>query len=323
MKRIAVFTSGGDAPGMNAAIRAVVGAGIYNQLEIFGIMRGYKGMIDNTFIPLVSRDVSNIIQQGGTILKTARSKRFMTKEGRKKAYQNLLKNKIDAVVAIGGNGTFTGAQIFEEEYNIPFVGIPGTIDNDLCGTDYTIGYDTAINTVMEALDKIRDTANAHNRLFFVEVMGRDAGFLALRSSISGGAEGVLIPEITTHLEELHLYLETGFKQKKSSGIIIVAEGDKEGGAYEVARKVRKDFCDYDVRVTVLGHLQRGGSPSAFDRVTASKLGVAAIDALINKQSNVMLGTKCGQVVPVPFKTVIRKDKRIDQKLYELLTILNY
>jgi len=323
MKRIAVFTSGGDAPGMNAAIRAVVRAGVYNQLEVFGIMRGYHGMIEDTFKPLVSRDVSNIIQQGGTILKTARSKRFMTKAGRKEAYKNLLKNKIDAVVAIGGNGTFTGAQIFEEEYNIPFIGIPGTIDNDLSGTDYTIGYDTAINTVMQALDKIRDTANAHNRLFFVEVMGRDAGFLALRSSISGGAEGVLIPEITTHLEELHLYLENGFKQKKSSGIIVVAEGDKEGGAYEIARKVRKDFCDYDVRVTVLGHLQRGGSPTAFDRVTASKLGVAAVNALLKGESNVMLGTKCGQVVSVPFKTVIRKDKRIDQKLYELLTILNY
>ncbi len=323
MKRIAVFTSGGDAPGMNAAIRAVVRAGIYNKLEVFGIMRGYQGMIDNVFKPLISRDVSDIIQHGGTILKTARSKSFMTKEGRKKAYKNLLLNKIDAVIAIGGNGTFTGAQIFEKEFNIPFVGIPGTIDNDLCGTDYTIGYDTAINTVMQALDKIRDTANAHNRLFFVEVMGRDAGFLALRSSISGGAEGVLIPEKKTHLEELHLYLENGFKQKKTSGIIVVAEGDNEGGAYEIAKKVRKDFCDYDVRVTVLGHLQRGGSPSAFDRVTASKMGVAAIDALVKGKSNIMLGTKCGQIIPVPFKTVIRKDKEIDQKLYELLTILNY
>lgn len=322
MKKIAVFTSGGDAPGMNAAIRAVVRACIYNNVEVVGVMRGYAGMIDNSFKPLLSRDVSNIIQRGGTILKTARSKEFMTKEGRALAYKNLKAQSVDGVVAIGGNGTFTGAHIFQEEYNIPFVGIPGTIDNDLYGTDYCIGYDTAINTVMQALDKIRDTASAHNRLFFVEVMGRDAGFLALRSGISGGAEGVLIPEVPTHLDELHLYLETGFKEKKTSGIIVVAEGEEEGGAYEIARKVREDFKDYDVRVTVLGHVQRGGSPTAFDRVSASKMGIEAVNALLDDNSDVMVGTKCGQLDLVPFAKAIKEHKNINQKLYDMLTILN-
>lgn len=323
IQKIAVFTSGGDAPGMNAAIRAVVRTALYNQIEVYGIMRGYEGMIDDSFKALSSKDVSNIIQRGGTILKSARSKKFMTKAGREAAYQNLKAREIDAIVAIGGNGTFTGAQIFQEEYQIPIVGIPGTIDNDLFGTDYTIGYDTAINTVMQAIDKIRDTASAHNRLFFIEVMGRDAGFLALRSGISTGAEGVLIPEIPTHLDELHLYLETGFKEKKSSGIIVVAEGDEEGGAIEIAKKVRNDFSDYDVRVTILGHVQRGGSPTAFDRVAASKFGAAAVDALIDGQSNIMLGTQCGKVVPVSFNKAIKEHKQIDQKLYDLITILNY
>ena len=323
MKRIAVFTSGGDAPGMNAAIRAVVRAGIYNQVEVFGIMRGYQGMVEGSIKQLSSKEVGGIIQRGGTILKSARSKDFMSPEGREKAYKNLKEYKIDAVVAIGGNGTFTGAKIFTEEFGIPFVGIPGTIDNDLFGTDYTIGYDTAINTVMRALDNIRDTASAHNRLFFVEVMGRDAGFLALRSGISGGAEGVLIPEVKTHLEDLHLYLETGFKKQKSSGIIIVAEGEKEGGAYDIARKVRDDFKDYEVRVTVLGHIQRGGSPSAYDRVTASKMGVAAVEALLKGSKDVMIGIKCGNVNEVSFGEAIQKHKEIDRKLYDLLSVLNY
>jgi 6-phosphofructokinase 1 len=322
MNKIAVFTSGGDAPGMNAAVRAVVRAAIYNKLEVVGIMRGYAGMVEGDFKPLESRDVSNIIQRGGTILKSARSKEFMTKEGRQKAYDNLKKEGVDAVVAIGGDGTFTGANVFQSEFKIPFVGIPGTIDNDLFGTDYCIGYDTAINTVMQALDKIRDTASAHNRLFFVEVMGRAAGFLALRSSVAGGAEGVLIPEIPTHLEELHLYLENGFKQKKSSGIIVVAEGDEEGGAYKIARKVRKDFEDYDVRVTVLGHVQRGGSPTAFDRVTASKMGVEAVKALVDGHSRVMIGTKCSSLVLVPFEEAIKDHKNINHQLYDLLTVLN-
>jgi len=323
MKRIAVFTSGGDAPGMNAAIRAVVRACIYNQIEVYGIMRGYQGMIEGSIKQLTSRDVGGIIQRGGTILKSARSKDFMHPDGRKKAYDNLKEHGIDAVVAIGGNGTFTGANVFSEEFDIPFVGIPGTIDNDLFGTDYTIGYDTAVNTVMRALDNIRDTASAHNRLFFVEVMGRDAGFLALRSGISGGAEAVLIPEVKTHLEDLHLYLETGFKKQKSSGIIIVAEGETEGGAYDIARKVRDDFKDYEVRVTVLGHIQRGGSPSAFDRVTASKMGVSAVEALIKGSKNVMMGLECGNIKEVAFVKAIKEHKHIDRKLYDLLTILNY
>ncbi len=322
MKKIAVFTSGGDAPGMNAALRAVVRAAIFNQLEVVGIKRGYAGMIEGAFVPLRSRDVSNIIQRGGTVLKSARSKAFMTKEGRQQAYDNLKKEGIDGIVAIGGNGTFTGANIFQNEFDIPFVGIPGTIDNDLFGTDYSIGYDTAINTVMQALDKIRDTASAHNRLFFVEVMGRAAGFLALRSSIAGGAEGVLIPEVPTHLEELHLYLENGFKKKKSSGIIVVAEGDEEGGAYKIAKKVRKDFEDYDVRVTVLGHIQRGGSPTAFDRVVASRMGVEAVQALLDGHSRVMIGTQCSNLVRVPFEKAIKEHKNINHQLYDLLTVLN-
>ncbi len=322
IKKIAVLTSGGDAPGMNAAIRAVVRTALYNKIEVMGIKRGYAGMIDGAFIPMISRDVSNIIQRGGTILKSARSKEFMTKEGRAKAYENLQKHDIGGVVVIGGNGTFTGAKVFQEEYDIPFVGIPGTIDNDLYGTDYCIGYDTAINTVMGALDKIRDTASAHNRLFFVEVMGRDAGFLALRSGISGGAEGVLVPEIPTHLEELHLYLENGFKEKKSSGVIVVAEGDDEGGAYKIAQKVRQDFADYDVRVTVLGHIQRGGSPTAFDRVIASRMGVEAVQSMLSGKTNVMIGTIAGELVSVPFIEAIEKHKDINHNLYDLLTILN-
>jgi len=322
MKKIAVFTSGGDAPGMNAAIRAVVRGAIYNNIEVYGIKRGYQGMIENKFTPLISKDVSNIMSRGGTILKTARSKEFMTKEGRKKAYKNLKNLAIDGIVAIGGDGTFTGAKIFSQEYDIPFVGIPGTIDNDLYGTDYCIGYDTALNTVMRAIDNLRDTAFAHNRLFFVEVMGRDAGFLALRSSIASGAEGVLIPEIPTHLEELHLYLEDGFKRKKSSGIIVVAEGDKEGGAYEIAKKVKEDFSEYSVRVTILGHIQRGGSPTAFDRVCASKMGVEAVNALIKGESNIMIGNKNREIVYVPFEKSIKYHKNINQSLYDLLTVLN-
>ncbi len=323
MNRIAVLTSGGDAPGMNAAIRAVVRASLYKEIEIFGIMRGYEGLIDGDIKQMVSRDVSNIIQRGGTILKSARSKRFTTKEGRLQAYNNLKEKNIDGLIVIGGNGTFTGAKIFGTEFDIKVVGIPGTIDNDLYGTDYTIGYDTAINTVVSAIDNIRDTATAHNRLFFIEVMGRDAGFLALRSGIAGGAEAILIPEKPTHLENLHLYLENGFKKPKSSGIILVAEGDHEGGAYEIAKKVRTDFENYDVRVTVLGHIQRGGRPSAFDRVTASKMGVEAVEALTNKQKNIMIGVKCGQSQYVSFDLAIKGRKPIDDQLYNILSILNY
>ena len=269
IKKIGVLTSGGDAPGMNAAIRGVTRTAIYNRLRVIGIRHGYEGMIHGHFKELRSHSVSDIIQKGGTILKTARSKAFRTIEGRKQAYENLKKEGIDAVVVIGGDGTITGARKFSEEYDIPFVGIPGTIDNDIYGTDYTIGYDTALNTVVEAIDKIRDTASSHNRLFFIEVMGADAGFIAYRSGIATGAEAILVPEMTGQVAGLKDYLEKGFKRKKAANIIIVAEGDESGGAFAIAKKVKNDFKDYDVRVSVLGHMQRGGTPSAYDRVSAS------------------------------------------------------
>ncbi len=322
IKRIGVLTSGGDAPGMNAAIRAVTRKAIYHGLEVYGIRHGYEGMINGWMKQLKSHSVSNIIQRGGTILKTARCKEFMTIAGRKKAHEQLVANEIDAVVVIGGDGSFQGARKMSEEFDIPFVGIPGTIDNDLYGTDYTIGYDTALNTVVGAVDKIRDTASSHNRLFFVEVMGRDAGFLALRSGVACGAEAVLIPEVKTSVNQLKSYLEEGFKRKKSSIIIIVAEGEKEGGAYEIANKVKKDFNEYDVKVTVLGHIQRGGSPSAFDRVTASKLGVAAVDAILDDQKSIMVGIVNNKIVHVPFNKTLKNVKKIDGRLIEISDILS-
>ncbi len=322
LKNIGVLTSGGDAPGMNAAIRAVVRAGIYNGLEVTGIRHGYEGMINGFFIKLKAHSVSNIIQRGGTILKTARSKQFMTKKGMQKAYEQLKKNNIDAVVVIGGDGTFKGACEFTEMFDIPFVGIPGTIDNDLYGTDYTIGYDTALNTVVQAIDKIRDTAGAHNRLFFIEVMGRDAGFIALRSGIACGAEAILIPEVETHLDKLKSYLEDGNKRKKASNIIIVAEGDDAGGAFEIAKKVKNDFKDYDVRVTVLGHIQRGGSPSAFDRYLACRLGVAAVDALLDNQQCIMVGYVNNEIVHISFKKTTKHHKVVNQELLEIADMLS-
>ncbi len=322
LKHIGVLTSGGDAPGMNAAIRAVVRAGIYNGLEVTGIRHGYEGMINGFFIKLKAHSVSNIIQRGGTILKTARSKQFMTKKGMQKAYEQLKKNNIDAVVVIGGDGTFKGACEFTEMFDIPFVGIPGTIDNDLYGTDYTIGYDTALNTVVQAIDKIRDTAGAHNRLFFIEVMGRDAGFIALRSGIACGAEAILIPEVETHLDKLKSYLEDGNKRKKASNIIIVAEGDDAGGAFEIAKKVKIDFKDYDVRVTVLGHIQRGGSPSAFDRFLACRLGVAAVDALLDNQQCIMVGYVNNEIVHISFKKTTKHHKVVNQELLEIADMLS-
>ena len=288
IKKIGVLTSGGDAPGMNAAIRAVVRAAIANDLEVMGIMQGYQGMINNEFVPMDSSSVSGILQLGGTILKTARSMEFKTPEGRQIAYDNLKSHNIDALVVIGGDGTFTGARYFGMEHEIPIVGIPGTIDNDLYGTDYTIGYDTAINTVIDAVDKIRDTATAHSRLFFIEVMGRDAGFLALRSGIASGAEAIIVPEIQMDIEKLDLFLQTGFKKKKTSSIVLVAEGEKNG-AISLAKRVEEIHPEYDVRVSILGHLQRGGSPSAFDRVTASLLGVKAVEALLDDQQSIMVG----------------------------------
>ena len=322
IRKIGVFTSGGDAPGMNAAIRAVVRTAVFNKLEVVGIYRGYQGMIEGDFIELKSDDVGGIIQRGGTILLSARSQEFRTKKGRKKAYEQLLKNNIDGVVAIGGDGTFTGARIFSEEYDIPFVGIPGTIDNDLYGTDYTIGYDTALNTVMEAVDKLRDTASAHQRLFFVEVMGRDAGFIALRSAIATGAEAVMIPEVDVKPKDLKKHIEQGRVRNTGSNIVIVAEGDKYGGAYELAEKVKGDFANYSIRITVLGHIQRGGSPTCFDRVTASRLGVAAVDALLDDQHSVMIGLMNNDIVHVPFNKAIKNKKKIKPQLYDMVDILS-
>ncbi|HUX55599.1 MAG TPA: 6-phosphofructokinase [Bacteroidales bacterium] len=322
IKKIGVLTSGGDAPGMNAAIRAVTRTAIYNGLEVIGIHQGYKGMINSDFQPMLSNSVSDIIQRGGTILKTARCEEFRTPEGRQKAYNNLKEAHIDGVVVIGGDGSFTGARLFNEEYEIPFVGIPGTIDNDIFGTDYTIGYDTALNTVIEAVDKIRDTASAHNRMFFVEVMGAEAGFIALYSGIATGAEAIIIPEIRGEFRNLKTMIQAGNTRKKSSNIIIVAEGDEEGGAFAIAEKMKDDFKDYDIRVSVLGHMQRGGSPSAIDRVNASRLGQAAVEALIDDQKSVMVGIMDGEITLVPFRRAVKLNKEINHSLLELAKILS-
>ncbi|MFN8166878.1 MAG: 6-phosphofructokinase, partial [Bacteroidia bacterium] len=275
-KKIAVLTTGGDCPGLNAAIRAVVRTGIYNDMEVVGVMNGYEGLIKKNFIYLNSHSVSNILQRGGTILKTARSEAFKTPDGRSLAFENIKKEGIDSMVVIGGDGSFRGLELFCREFPVRSIGIPKTIDNDIYGTDYAIGFDTALNTVVQAVDKIRDTADSHNRLFFVEVMGRDAGMIAIYSGIAGGAEAILIPETKTRIEQIVHILERGWKRKKSSMIIIVAEGDDAGNAYEIADEVKKRFNEYDTRVSVLGHMQRGGSPSCADRVLASRLGVAAV-----------------------------------------------
>lgn len=322
LKKIAVFTSGGDAPGMNAAIRAVTRAALANKLKVVGIRRGYQGMIEGDFIPLKSSDVSGILQLGGTILKTARSEEFRTPEGRFKAYQQLKNAQIDAVVVIGGDGSFTGAQVMSQEYEISFVGIPGTIDNDMYGTDYTIGYETALNTVVEAVDKIRETARSHGRIFFVEVMGREAGLLALTSGIACGAEVILIPESTVQTEELNSFLRKGYKSKESSGIVIVAEGDQSGGAMCIAEEARKAHPDLDVRVSVLGHIQRGGSPAAKDRVNATRMGVAAVDALLDDQHSVMIGIANEKIVLVPFNKAVKLNHVIDTNLIEIHRLLN-
>lgn len=322
IRKIAVLTSGGDAPGMNAAIRAVVRGAIFNNLAVMGVMRGYQGLIQNDLVEMNSKSVSNIIQQGGTILKSARSKDFLSPEGRQTAFENLQKNNIDALVVIGGDGTFTGARIFAQEFNYPIVGIPGTIDNDIFGTDYTIGYDTALNTVVEAVDKIRDTASAHSRLFFIEVMGRDAGFLALRGGIASGAEAVLVPEIDTDYERLDSFLRSSYKKEKSSSIVLVAEGEKMGGAIKIAEEISKKHPDYDVRVSILGHIQRGGSPSAFDRVVASRMGVSAIEALLDDQKSVMIGMVNNEIVYVPFNKALKNKKPLNPKSLELIDILS-
>jgi len=320
IKSVGVLTSGGDAPGMNAAIRAVTRAGISNGMRVYGIYRGYKGLITDEIEEFKTNSVSNIIQQGGTILKTARSLEFMTEEGRRIAYENMQKHGIDALVVIGGDGSLTGASIFANEYNIPVVGLPGTIDNDLNGTDTTIGYDTALNTIMESMDKIRDTATSHERLFFVEVMGRNCGFLALNSAIASGAEAAIIPEISIEKDQLGELIEQGFRKSKSSSMVLVTESEVTGGAMKLAERVKKEYPQYDVRVSILGHLQRGGSPSAQDRILASRMGIAAIQALLEHQRNVMIGIRENEIDYVPFKRAIRKEREISEELLEVLRI---
>jgi len=322
VQKIGVFTSGGDAPGMNACIRAVVRTALYHQVAVWGIYGGYQGMIEGQIEPLTSRQVSNIIQRGGTILKTARSAQFMTPEGRKTAHENLQKQGIEGLIAIGGDGTFTGAKQFFEEYGIPTIGCPGTIDNDLFGTDYTIGFDTAVNTALEAIDKIRDTAASHNRIFFVEVMGRDSGYIALHTGISGGAELVMIPETTTTIAEVVETISSGKLKHKNSAIVLVAEGDEEGNAQVIAAKVKEKLPDLDIRVSVLGHIQRGGSPTAQDRILASRLGVAATEALLAGESNQMVGIINGKINFTPFGEAIKAEKPLQPDLLRLMEVLS-
>jgi 6-phosphofructokinase 1 len=322
IQKIGVLTSGGDAPGMNAAIRAVTRAALANRLKVVGIRKGYQGMIEGDFFQMKSSDVSGIMHMGGTILKTARCLEFRSAEGRGKAFQQLKNAEIDAVVVIGGEGSFTGALIFSQEYDIPMVGIPGTIDNDIFGTDYTIGYDTALNTVVEAVDKIKDTAKSHGRIFFVEVMGREAGLLALNSGIACGAEVIMIPELAEDQSQLNKFLSKGYKNKETSGIVMVAEGDEMGGAIKIAEKVRVLHPDLDVRVSILGHIQRGGSPTAKDRVSATKMGVAAIEALLENQRSIMIGLDNEKIVHVPFHKAVKMKQAIDGNLIEIQKLMN-
>jgi 6-phosphofructokinase 1 len=322
IKCIGVLTSGGDAPGMNAAIRSVTRAAIFNGIRVKAIYRGYKGLITGEIVEFQTQNVSNIIQQGGTILKSARCAEFRTPEGRKQAYENMVKEEIDALVVIGGDGTFTGARIFAQEFNVPIVGLPGTIDNDLYGTDSTIGYDTAQNTIIDAVDKIRDTATSHERLFFIEVMGRDAGFLALNTAIASGAEAAIIPERETKVDQLEELIRNGFRKSKNSSIVIVAESEVTGGATGLAERMKKEHPEYDARVTILGHIQRGGSPTAYDRIIASRMGVAAIDALLDEQRSIMIGIVNNEIVHVPFTKAIKDDKPVDESLVGVLQILS-
>ena len=321
IKTIGILTSGGDAPGMNAAIRAVTRAGIYNGFKIKGIYRGYEGLIHDEVKEMTTEDVSGIITRGGTILKTARSKEFTTVEGRQKAYETCQKEGIDALIIIGGNGSLTGAREFAREYDFPCIGLPGTIDNDVYGTDATIGYDTTMNTIMECVDRIRDTANSHERIFFVEVMGRDAGFLAQNCAIACGAEAAIVPEEVTDFDQLAAFMGRGIRKSKKSCIVIVSESPKCGAMF-YADRVKKEFPEYDVRVSILGHLQRGGSPSARDRVLASWMGVAAVEAVIQGQRNVMIGIRNNDSVLVPFSECIRTDKRFDKRLLTVLDELS-
>lgn len=306
---------------MNAAIRAVTRAGIADGLTVKGIFRGYEGLINNEIQDFTTENVSNIIQRGGTILKTARSKEFLTPEGRKKAYDNMVEQGIDALIIIGGNGSLEGARIFAEEFDVPCIGLPGTIDNDLSGTDSTIGYDTTLNTIVQCVDKIRDTATSHERIFFIEVMGRDAGFLAQNSAIASGAEAAIIPEDSSNADQLEQFISRGIRKSKSSSMVIVSESPKCGAMY-YADRVKKEYPEFDVRVSILGHLQRGGSPSAYDRILASRLGVGAITALREGQRNVMIGIKNDEVVYVPFCNAIKSDKPVKKELINVLGILS-
>ena len=323
IKKIGVLTSGGDAPGMNAAIRSVVRTCAFHQIECVGIYRGYEGMIDGDFKALDARSVNHIINKGGTFLKSARSDRFRTKEGRKEAYDQLLKHAVDALVLIGGDGTFTGGMIFNEEYNFPVVGIPGTIDNDIVGTNYTLGYDTALYTVVEAIDKIRDTASSHKRLFFVEVMGSDVGHIALNAGVGSGAEEILVPEEDLGLDRLLESLEKSKHTGKSSSIVVVAEGDKTGkNVFELRDYVEENLEGYDVRVSVLGHMQRGGSPSCFDRVLASRMGVKAVETLIEGKNNVMVGTINNKLELYPIDKAVKGHSKIDEELLRVSDIMS-
>ena len=322
IKCIGILTSGGDAPGMNAAIRAVTSSAIYNGLQVKGIYRGYKGLITGEIKEFKTENVSNIIQLGGTILKTARCQEFRTPEGRQVAYETMKREGIDALVVIGGDGSLTGARLLAQEFDVPCIGLPGTIDNDLYGTDTTIGYDTALNTILDAVDKIRDTATSHERLFFVEVMGRDAGFLALNGAIAAGAEAAIIPEFNTEVDQLEEFINNGFRKSKSSSIVLVAESEITGGAMHYAERVKNEYPQYDVRVTILGHLQRGGRPTAHDRIIASRMGVASIQALMEGQRNVMIGIENDQIVYVPFAKAIKNDKPIDRELVSVLNELS-
>lgn len=322
IKTIGVLTSGGDAPGMNAAIRAITRSAIYSGFNVKAIYRGYRGLITNEIVEFKTQNVSNIVQQGGTILKTARCKEFTTPEGRQQAYEVMRKQEIDALVVIGGDGSLSGARQFASEFDVPIVGLPGTIDNDLYGTDHTIGYDTALNTIMWCVDRIRDTATSHERLFIIEVMGRNAGFLALNGAIASGAEAAIIPEISTEVDQLKELIQSGFRKSKNSSIVLVAESPVTGGAMGIAERVRTEYPDMDARVTILGHLQRGGSPTAQDRILASRMGAAAIDALLEGQRNVMIGDSNDEIVYVPFSKAVRKDKQVDRSLLEILRRLS-
>jgi len=323
IKKIGVLTSGGDAPGMNAAVRSVVRSCVYNNVKITGILFGYQGIIDNKMKPMDARSVNNIINKGGTILKTARCEEFRSENGRKKAYDNIKKNQIDALVVIGGDGTFTGSMIFQKEFSIPIIGIPGTIDNDIYGTQFTIGYDTALNTVVNAIDKIRDTAISHNRLFFVEVMGRDAGHIAINAGIGAGAEEILVPEANMGLERLLDSLKRSEKSGKSSSIVVVAEGDKTGkNVFEIASYIEKNMPEYEVRVSVMGHMQRGGSPSCFDRVLASRMGVYAVEKLLSGESNSMIGIINNEMTLCPLEKAIKGKSEINKNLIRVSDILS-